>query len=364
MASSAPDPEANREPPAPRRWWQSSLLRATVLVAAVLIVFVVARNWDRWTGGSARQRTDDAFLQTDVTPLGAKISGYVMAAPAGDFARVQRGDLLVAIDPQDYRAQAAQADAAVAAAEAALANNNAQTALQHTAVRAATAVIAGTRATLRRNRLEAARQRVLADDGGGTAQASETADTGERQVAAQLAQNEAQRDGAERQLDVLTAQRRQLVATLASAQAAQRLAQANLSYTRIVAPTDGTVTQRQVRPGQYIAAGQQVAVLTALPRIWVIANFKETQIGHMRVGQPADLAIDTFPGKKLRGHVVGFAPGTGSTFALLPPDNASGNFTKVVQRVAVKIAIDDPAGLTDLLRPGLSVVATVHTNAR
>jgi membrane fusion protein (multidrug efflux system) len=128
-----------------------------------------------------------------------------------------------------------------------------------------------------------------------------------------------------------------------------------------VAPQDGVIGQRQIKPGQYVGVGTQITTLTPLPNVWVIANYKETQLTRMRVGQPAEVTVDTFPGRKLRGHVLAFSPGAGSQFALLPPDNATGNFTKVVQRIAVKIVVDDTDGLTDVLRPGMSVVARVDT---
>ena len=341
--------------------WRT-LARIATLIALVLLVFVVARYWDAWTGSALVQSTDDAFLQTDITPLGAKISGYVLDAPVGDFASVRRGQLLVALVPDDYQAQLAQQDASVAAALATLANNSALVDLQHANIRASQAVIANAQAVLARNQREASRQRRLASDGAGTEQSRESADTSERQSSAQLEQARAQLAAAKFQLDVLAAQRKQADAALSAARASRELAALNLGYTRIVAPADGVTGQRQVRVGQYVSTGQQVAVIAALPHLWVLANFKESQIRRMRIGQPCEIAIDAFPGSRLAGHVIGFAPGTGSQFALLPPDNATGNFTKVVQRVGVKIALDDQGALAELLRPGLSVVASVRTD--
>jgi membrane fusion protein (multidrug efflux system) len=351
------------QPPAPtpptRRLWRA-LLGAGLLVGAIVLVFAIAQNWERWSGNADRQRTDDAFLQTDITPLGAKVSGYVLDSPVGDFAPVRRGQLLVALVPDDFRAQLAQQDAAVAAATATLANNRAQTELQRANVRAARAAVVNVEALVSRNLREATRQRRLSIDGAGTAQAQEAAETGASQSRAQLDQAHAQVDAALRQIDVLAAQREQAEAALSAARAARELATLNLAYTRIVAPDDGVVAARQVRVGQYVSIGQQVAIVAALPRLWVLANFKETQLRRMRPGQQCTISIDAFPGQELSGHVLGFAPGTGSQFALLPPDNATGNFTKVVQRVGVKIAIDDPGALRDLLRPGMSVVASVQ----
>jgi len=357
----APSPAAIASAPPPGPTSVGTLVRIASLVLVVVLAYVVSRHWDRWTGSAGRQRTDDAFLQTDITPVGAKVSGYVLEAPLDDFTPVRKGQLLAALVPDDYRALLGQQDANVASATAALENNRALTELQRAVIDAARASVDAAAAVASRNRREAVRQRRLADDGAGTEQAQEAADTGEQQSQAQLAQGRAQLAAAQRQLQVLAAQRAQAEAALASARAARELAALNLGYTRIVAPSDGTTGQRQVRVGQFVAAGQQVAVIAALPRVWVLANFKESQIRNMRAGQRCDIEIDTFPDHVLRGHVLAFAPGTGSQFALLPPDNATGNFTKVVQRVGVKIAIDDDGTLGARLRPGLSVVATVET---
>ena len=143
-----------------------------------------------------------------------------------------------------------------------------------------------------------------------------------------------------------------------------RIAQINLGYTRIVAPETGVLGLRQVRPGQYLAVGSQITTLTPLPRVWVIANFKETQLTHMAAGQKSEVRVDTFPDRVLHGHVLAFSPGSGSQFALLPPDNATGNFTKVVQRIAVKVSVEDAGDLIDQLRPGMSVVARIDAVAR
>ncbi len=174
----------------------------------------------------------------------------------------------------------------------------------------------------------------------------------------------AQATAASRQLSVLAAQQAQAQATLAAQQASLDLARINLGYTKIVAPQAGVIGQRQVKPGQYVGIGGQITSLTPLPQVWVVANFKETQLAHMSVGEQAEVRVDTFPGRRLKGHVLAFAPGAGSQFTLLPPDNATGNFTKVVQRVAVKIGIDDADGLADKLRPGMSVVARVDTREK
>jgi membrane fusion protein (multidrug efflux system) len=263
----------------------------------------------------------------------------------------------------DYRATAAQAEAQVAAATAQSETLKAQANLQAANVEAARAGVASTSAALEQNGRDLARQKKLLETGSSSTEASEKLQTGRLQIGAQLAQNRAQAEAASRQLGVLAAQQAQAQAAIAAAHAALDLARINLGYTRIIAPQDGVIAQRQVKPGQYVGVGTQITSLTPLPHVWVIANYKETQLTHMAVGEKAEIRIDAYPGRVLRGHVIAFAPGSGAQFALLPPDNATGNFTKVVQRVAVKIAIDDPAGLSDRLRPGLSVVARVDARA-
>jgi membrane fusion protein (multidrug efflux system) len=288
----------------------------------------------------------------------------VRSVSVGDYQRVHAGDVLVEVVDADYRAQLAQAEAGVAGAEAAIEIIAGQRGLQEANVRSAEAAIDATAATLRRYLLEEARQRNLLATGiAGTRQLVEQAEANEQQTTAQLQQVRAQADAARSQLRVLDAQARQAQAQLAAQTALRDLARINLGYTKITAPSDGMVGQRQVRPGQYVGAGTQVMALVPLPNVWVIANYKETQLGHLAIGQPATIAVDTFPGAVLHGRVDSYAPASGAQFSLLPADNATGNFTKVVQRIPVKIVITDAAGLAEKLRPGMSVIATIDTSA-
>jgi membrane fusion protein (multidrug efflux system) len=343
------------------RGFLPSLLAALLAVA---LIVGIAVNWNGWIGAAGPQWTDDAYLQSDLTPLSAQVSGRIVNVGVQDFARVKAGDLLVQIDDLPYRAQLEQADANVAAARAALGNLAAQELLQQANIAAAEAQIEGNQATEFRNAAEARRQRaLLATHLVGTEQAVEQADAAWKLARAQLMQSMATAEAAKRQLDVYRAQQAQAEANLKAAEAARDVAAINLGYTRITAPTDGMVGQRRVFPGQYVGVGAQVISVVPLPRVYVIANYKETQLTHLRSGQPATVQVDTFPGAALRGHVVGWSPATGAQFALLPPDNATGNFTKVVQRVPVKIAIDDDAHLGESLRPGMSVEASIDTSA-
>jgi membrane fusion protein, multidrug efflux system len=337
--------------------------RALVLMVALTILFVVVTRWNRWQGAPGWQSTDDAFLQADLTPIAAKVPGYVTDIPVQDFQRVKAGQVIAQIYDNDYKATVVQAQAQVASATAQAEALKAQIVLQGANVEAAKAVIASTNAALTQNSRDLARQQKLLETGSSSTEATEKLQTGRLQISAQLAQNHAQSDAASRQLGVLAAQEQQAQAAIAAAHAALDLAQINLGYTRIIAPQDGVLAQRQIKPGQYVGVGTQITSLTPLPNVWVIANYKETQLTHMAVGEKAEVRVDAYPDHVMKGHVIAFAPGSGAQFALLPPDNATGNFTKVVQRVAVKILIDDPAGLADRLRPGLSVTARVDARA-
>jgi membrane fusion protein (multidrug efflux system) len=258
----------------------------------------------------------------------------------------------------------AQAEAAVASARAQAQALSAQEVLQRSNVQAARAVVAGASASVEQNTRDLARQQRLLTSGSSSTEATEKLRTIQLQLGSQLAQNRAQAESASRQLGVLAAQEVQARAAIDAQEASLRLAQINLGCTRILAPEPGVLGLRQVRPGQYLAVGSQITTLTTLPHVWVIANFKETQLTHMAAGQKSEVRVDTFPDRVLHGHVLAFSPASGSQFALLPPDNATGNFTKVVQRIAVKVSVEDAGNLIDQLRPGMSVVAKIDAVAR
>jgi membrane fusion protein (multidrug efflux system) len=335
------------------------LWRALVALLALAILGFVTLRWNAWQSAPGWQSTDDAYLQSDVTPIAARVAGNVRAVPVDDFQTVKAGQVVVEIVDDDYRARTAKAEAALAAAAAQIETLKAQHGLQEANIEAAKAVVEATSANLAQNGRDRARQNKLLVTGSSTTAASEQLDTAHAQLSAQLAQNRAQAGAAASQLTVLAAQQGQAEADLKARQADLDLAKIDLGYTRITAPEDGVLGQRQILPGQYVGPGGQVNTLTPLPRLWVVANYKETQLTHMALGDKAEINVDTFPGHTLHGHIIGFAPASGAQFALLPPDNATGNFTKVVQRIAVKIAIDDADGLTDRLRPGMSVIVQV-----
>ena len=338
--------------------------RILVFIVAIGIIIVVSTNWTRWEGGTGWQSTNDAYLQADLTPIAAKVAGYVRELPIQDYERVHKGQVLAQLVDDDYRATVAQAEALIASAVAQAEALKAQHELQLANVEAARAVVASTAASFEQNTRDLARQLRLLKTGSSSTEAGEKLTTARAQLQAQLKQNRAQARAAERQLVVLEAQLAQSKATIAAQRAALEAARINLGYTTITATQDGVIGQRQVKPGQLVGVGSQITTLTPLPKVWVIANYKETQLTHMAVGQKAEITVDTFPGHTLRGHLQAFAPASGAEFALLPPDNATGNFTKIVQRIAVKIVIDDADGLADRLVPGMSVEARVDARER
>src|SRR6266851_3656753 len=350
--------------------WRRRILRplggipitiALLLLAGVVVTLFITR-WDVWVGASVRQTTDDAYVRGDITPLSAKIEGYVRRVPVNDFQQVKEGDLLIEIEDDDYRARLKQAEAELAGAEAAIANLKSRKALQHTQIAEAQDSINATQADVDRTHKEAVRQRALLASTFGTPQKVEQAVAEERRFQANLAGGEAVLAAAQRQMAVLDTEESQLRAAAKAKQAGFELAKIELGYTRITAPIDGIVSERGVRAGQYVHDGTQVISVVPLHNVWIIANYKETQLTHVKISQRAEITIDTFPGIVVTGRVDSVSPASGSQFTLLPPDNATGNFTKVVQRIPVKITLDPSHPLDGRLRPGMSVIATIRTD--
>jgi membrane fusion protein (multidrug efflux system) len=367
--------------------WEKYLSPTLVVLLALTIVITITRNWNAWEGGKVKQVTDDAYVRGDLTPLSTKVAGIVRAVHVEDFQQVHKGDLIVELQDDDYRAQVDQASAAVAAARAAIENNRRQGELQDARIAKALAGIdqakaqiaaaeAGRQAVeaqLVRAHSERKRQEGLYQTHSATQQTLEAAVANDDQLSAQFASRDADLNQAQTMLrsselnaeaerrskSVLESQDMQLQADLLAKQAALAAATVNLGYTKIYAPGDGNVGERQVRPGQLVSPGTQVISFVDVTK-WVQANYRETQLTNVKVGDPAELRIDQYPRQVIRGKVLEIAPASGSQFALLPPDNATGNFTKVVQRIPVKIALDDKAFAASL-RPGLSVIATVRT---
>jgi len=390
-----------------------------ILLLAAALLFVITTNWNSWVGRAGSQKTDDAYLRADITPLSTRVSGTVKEVAVEDYQKVKAGDLLVQLKDDDFRAQVEQSEAAVQAAQAALENNSKQKALQESriaqaqaGVEAAKADIAqaeanieasraditntqagveATKADVVRTQLERKRQEALVESASATKQKLEQVTADESRFGAQLdsrkadlsktqallslrmaqaqqaraglASRESELEAQRRQRAVLDAQEAQLRADLRAKEQAVTVARTNLEYTRILAPSDGIVGERKVRLGQLVNPGTQVISLVESD-VWVQANYKETQLTNISKGDSAVITVDTFPGLKLKGHVEEISPASGSQFALLPPDNASGNFTKIVQRIPVKILIDRDQSGADRLRSGMSVIAEINASGK
>jgi membrane fusion protein (multidrug efflux system) len=339
-------------------------IQRTVLALALSLGAAAAADfgYGYLTTGRYLETTDDAYVKADSTIISPKVSGYIAQVLVGDNEKVKAGQLLARIDDRDFQAARSQAHADVDASEAAVRNLDAQIALQQPLIEQGTADVAAAEATLKFAQEEQARYDGLMKTGSGTIQRAQQTDAALRANTAQLQHSKSGLQAAERKVDVLTTDRAKAVAQLDHARAVEQQAALNLSYTEITAPVDGTVGARSLRIGQFVQAGTQLMAVVPLDAVYVVANFKETQLTHVRNGQPVEVEIDSFHGTKLRGHVDSLSPASGLEFALLPPDNATGNFTKIVQRVPVKIVLDDHS-LTGLLRPGMSAEPTVNTKA-
>ena len=314
------------------------------------------------TAGRYLETSDDAYVKADSTIIAPKVSGYIAEVLVADNEPVQSGQVLARIDDRDFRTALKQAQADVAASEAAVKNLNAQIELQEPLIQQQAAEVGATEANLKFAQQERARYDDLMKSGAGTIQRAQQTDAALRSQTAQLQQGKAGLIAANKRIEVLSTQRAQALAQLDRARALEQQAALNVSYTKITAPVDGTVGARTLRVGQYVQAGTQLMAVVPLNAVYVVANFKETQLTHLRNGQPVDLRVDSFHATKLKGHVDSLSPASGLEFALLPPDNATGNFTKIVQRVPVKIVLDDQS-LSGLLRPGMSAEPTVNTKS-
>jgi membrane fusion protein (multidrug efflux system) len=340
-----------------------AIKRAALALALMLGVAGVADvGYGYLTTGRYLETTDDAYVKADSTIVAPRVSGYISQVLVGDNEAVKAGQLLARIDDRDFRTALDQARADVAASEAAIRNLDAQIALQQPVIEQGTADVAAAEANLKFAQEEQARYDELMKSGSGTVQRAQQTDAASREKVAQLQHGKSGLLAAQRKVDVLTTDRAKAVAQLDHARAVEAQAALNLSYTEITAPVEGTVGARSLRVGQFVQAGTQLMAVVPLDAVYVVANFKETQLTHVRNGQPVELWVDSFNGTKLRGHVDSLSPASGLEFALLPPDNATGNFTKIVQRVPVKIVLDDHR-LNGLLRPGMSAEPTVNTKA-
>ena len=341
-----------------------TLARVVIPLLAVIIalgfVALATLRWDAWVGNAGTQTTNDAYVRAEMARLSSRVAGEVLTVTVTDFQRVKAGDLLVQIDPADYEAQVAQAEAAVEAAQATLDNLGNQIELQYATIAQAQASQVAASAADVEARQEQERQQSLSQTEAGTRQKLEQATAAYAKAEADLRASRAVIAAQQHQLEVLQGTKKQRAAEIAGAKAQLAAARLKLGYTKITAPFDGVVSERQVQPGDYVNIGSNLIDVVPLPHVYVIANYKETQLTHVAPGQPVEITVDSFPGQTLHGRVERVAPASGSQFALLPPDNATGNFTKIVQRIPVRIALDDNQPLLEKLRPGMSVVTHIH----
>jgi membrane fusion protein (multidrug efflux system) len=345
---------------APRRFSRRWLL---ALAAAAVLAGAGTYGRYYWETGRFLESTDDAYVQADSTIMAPKVSGYLREVVVEDNQPVKAGQLLARIDDRDYAAALDQAKADVATARADIENAKAALTLQEAVIAQARATVEADQANLTFAEQENARYSDLANRGSGSVQLAQQALSRRDAAHATLARDTAAVSTAEQQVGILKAQLARAEATLQHNRAVQEQAQLNLSYTNIVAPIDGVVGNRSLRVGQYVQAGTQLMAVVPLASTYVIANFEETQLAGMHKGQLVDLVVDTYSGSSVKGHLDSIAPASGQVFALLPPDNATGNFIKIVQRIPVKITVDPDDPLRGNLRPGMSVTATVDTKA-
>jgi membrane fusion protein (multidrug efflux system) len=353
-------PAATSTPARPHGDLARLLIPLLAVIIALGFVGLATLRWDAWVGNAATQTTNDAYVRAEISKLSSRVAGEVLKVAVTDFQRVKAGQLLVQIDPADYEAQVAQAVATVEGAQATLDNLSNQIELQYATIAQAQASQVAAAAEDVEAHQEQERQQSLSQTEAGTRQKFEQATAAYAKAEADLRASRAVIAAQQHQLEVLQGTKKQRAAEIAGAKAQLAAAKLRLGYTTISAPFDGVVSERQVQPGDYVNIGSNLINVVPLPHVYVIANYKETQLTHVLPDQPVEVTVDSFPGQTLHGKVERIAPASGSQFALLPPDNATGNFTKVVQRIPVRIQLDDNQPLLGRLRPGMSVVTHIH----
>jgi membrane fusion protein (multidrug efflux system) len=348
--------------PAPQKNRRAILKRVALVILIAVTGLGVGKLAYGWcTVGRFIENTDDAYVGGDVTVIAPKVAGFIAQLDVTDNQQVHAGDLLLKLDDRDYRATLAKADAAVAVQQATLQNLDATRHLQEAMVAQAQAEISASDAEVVRTHDDQVRYKQLLTTDSASAQSAEAADTDYKRALADGEKYKAALAAEQRQLDVIAMQKLQVQAAVNEASAQRDLAQLDVGYTELRAPIDGTVGNRSAQTGAYATIGSQLISLVPASGLWVDANYKESQLAKMHPGSPATIEVDSIPGKVFHGHVVSIAPATGAQFSVLPPENATGNFTKIVQRVAVRIVLDHEADALGQLRPGLSVTAKVDT---
>jgi membrane fusion protein (multidrug efflux system) len=359
-AATSPNSHRPTEPEDGERRWVR-FVPWMILVLVVVGVILATTNWNRFEADRSVQTTDNATIQAESAVVDAKVSGYVRTVNFTDFQQVKAGDVLVQLDDREARAAVLHAEATLAKAKAVLANLDHELDAQQAVIAQARAAVSGNASKLRLARADQRRFTALAETGAVTGQENDSASANANVLEASQAASVAALDLQNRQLDVLRGQRAQREADVLAAQAALESARITLSYNRIVAPTDGIVGQRLVQLGSLLSPGSAVVNFVASTPPYVVANYKETQLARIAPGQRVDVLVDSFPGERLVGHVSRLAPASGATFSALPADNATGNFTKVTQRVPLRIDLAPGQAIIKRLRAGMSVTTRIET---
>lgn len=340
-------------------------VRKMLLIGAAIVALAGASwyGYDYWTVGQYLVSTDDAYVKADNTTIAPKVSGYLNVVLVADNEHVKAGQVLARIDDRDFKVALDQAKADVLAANATISSKEAQIEVQQAVIKAARATLDVDQANLTFAAQDNKRYTDLAATGSGSVQNAQQAQSRIASAQATLERDTANLASALKQVDLLKAEIVQAKAAAARAEAVQHQAELNLGYTNVVSPIDGVVGNRSLRVGQFVQAGTQLMSIVPAGGAYVVANFKETQLTHVKSGQAVEIEVDMFPGQVVHGHVDSIAPASGQEFALLPPDNATGNFTKIVQRIPVKIALDAETQPAIELRPGMSVIPTIATRS-
>jgi membrane fusion protein (multidrug efflux system) len=341
-----------------------STLIIVLLVALVLgVALATIRNGTSLGGITGSESTDDAYVRADQITISSHIAGYVETIPVQDNETVKRGQLVATIRDDDYRASVARAAAALGTAQSAVDVLSGEAILQGQKIAAAAAEVRSAEAVLKQSRLQHAQQRGLIGDGTTSQRELEAAEADDARLSASLDEKAAELGAAKQLLEVIHTQGLEAQQAVRTEEAALELARINLGYTRIVSPASGQLAERASLPGEYVTVGTKIGLVVPLPNVWVVANFRESQMAHMYPGQAAVVTVDSVPGTRFHGTVDSFGPASGALQALLPPDNATGNFTKIAQRFAIKVILAGGQANIDRLRPGMSAIVTVDVGA-
>lgn len=336
-------------------------LRLLGVIAIVVVGVAAWFGYDYLTVGRFLVSTDDAYVQAYNTTIAAKVAGYVASVPVTDNTHVRAGDVIATIDDGDYRLAVDSGREKVATQEATVARMAHQITAQEAAVEQTKTQLVSAQAAATRTELELARQTALVARDASSRQLLEQAQANRDQAVAGVQGAQAAIDSAAANVEVLKGQRQEAISTLDELKTALAKAERDFSFTVICAPIDGVIGNRAVQVGDYVQTGQRLASLVPLDEVYVTANFKETQLVRLKPGQPVSIAVDALPEHDIHGTVESFSPASGAVFSLLPPDNATGNFTKIVQRLPVRIHVPAEVAREGLLRPGMSVVVSVNT---